>query len=283
MAATEARVVIVTGAAGGIGQAIVEGVLAAGMRVVGTDFAESGLEALRRRWSPHIAAGTLIVHSADLTVRTAAAELVDAAVAAFGRIDAVVNNAGIGHASMPGRAYVTRPGFWEVDLATWERFFAINATAVFAVAGAALPHLRASQCGRIVNVTTSLESMLRKGFTPYGPSKAAAEALTAIMAADLAGSGVTANVLVPGGPTDTAMVPAYAPFDRASLLRPTVMVPPLLWLLSDAAADVSGQRFRACYWDPSIDPALAAAAAMSPVAWTSLARGDMWLPQGAAL
>jgi NAD(P)-dependent dehydrogenase (short-subunit alcohol dehydrogenase family) len=125
--------------------------------------------------------------------------------------------------------------------------------------------------------------MLRKGFTPYGPSKAAAEALTAIMAADLEGSGVTANVLVPGGPTDTAMVPPYAPFERASLLQPSVMVPPLLWLLSDASAGVSGQRFRACYWDPSIDPAEAARAAMAPVAWTTLARGDMWRPRGGAL
>jgi NAD(P)-dependent dehydrogenase (short-subunit alcohol dehydrogenase family) len=74
--------------------------------------------------------------------------------------------------------------------------------------------------GRIVTVTTSLGTMLREGYILYGTSKAAAEAATAVMAADLSGTGVTANVLVPGGMTDTRIVPDAAVADRSRLLRP---------------------------------------------------------------
>src|SRR5438132_7038777 len=88
--------------------------------------------------------------------------------------------------------------------------------------------------GRIVNVTTSLGTMLNAGSPTYGPSKAALEALSAIMAKDLDGTGVTVNVLVPGGVTNTPMISDEAGYDRDKLIQPEVMVPPLLWLVSDA-------------------------------------------------
>jgi NAD(P)-dependent dehydrogenase (short-subunit alcohol dehydrogenase family) len=125
--------------------------------------------------------------------------------------------------------------------------------------------------GRIVNVTTSLGTMIRNGSPTYGPSKAALEAMSAIMAKDLDGSGVTVNVLVPGGVTDTPMVPQEAGFDRREMIQPEVMAPPLLWLLSDAAAGVTGRRFLAVHWDPKLPPAQAAEKAGAPVAWTSIA------------
>ena len=94
--------------------------------------------------------------------------------------------------------------------------------------------------GRIVNVTTSLGTMIREGSPTYGPSKAALEAFSAIMAKDLAGTGVTVNVLVPGGVTNTGMVPLEAGYDRAEMVQPVVMAPPLNWLVSDAAGGVTG-------------------------------------------
>ncbi|MGC1294179.1 MAG: SDR family oxidoreductase, partial [Alloacidobacterium sp.] len=75
----------------------------------------------------------------------------------------------------------------------------------------------------------------------YGPSKAALEALSAIMAKDLDGTGVTVNVLVPGGITNTPMV-SESGLDRAKMIQPEVMTPPLLWLVSDAAGKVTGRR-----------------------------------------
>jgi NAD(P)-dependent dehydrogenase (short-subunit alcohol dehydrogenase family) len=125
--------------------------------------------------------------------------------------------------------------------------------------------------GRIVNVTTSLGTMIREGSPTYGPTKAALEAVSAIMAKDLAGTGVTVNVLVPGGVTNTGMVPLEAGYDRAEMIQPAVMTPPLNWLVSDAAGGVTGRRFLAVHWDPSLPPEEAAAKAGAPVAWTEIA------------
>jgi 3-oxoacyl-[acyl-carrier protein] reductase len=125
--------------------------------------------------------------------------------------------------------------------------------------------------GRIVNITTSLGTMIREGSPTYGPSKAALEAFSAIMAKDLAGTGVTVNVLVPGGVTNTSMVPLEAGYDRAEMIQPAVMAPPLNWLVSDAAAGVTGRRFLAVHWDASLPPEEAAAKAGDPVAWTDIA------------
>ena len=124
--------------------------------------------------------------------------------------------------------------------------------------------------GRIVNVTTSLGTMLNAGSPTYGPSKAALEALSAIMAKDLDGTGVTVNVLVPGGVTNTPMM-SKAGFDRAKMIQPEVMVSPLLWLVSDAAAKVTGRRFLGVHWDAALPPEQAAEKAGAPVAWTSIA------------
>ena len=93
--------------------------------------------------------------------------------------------------------------------------------------------------------------MVREGYLLYGSSKAAAESSMAVLAADLAGTAVTANVLVPGGVTDTPLVGDAG--DRSKMLRPEIMLPPLLWLVSDEAASVTGRRFIAADWD--IEPA----------------------------
>jgi NAD(P)-dependent dehydrogenase (short-subunit alcohol dehydrogenase family) len=112
--------------------------------------------------------------------------------------------------------------------------------------------------------------MLNAGSPTYGPSKAALEALSAIMAKDLDGTGVTVNVLVPGGITNTPMV-SESGFDRAQMIQPEVMAPPLLWLVSDAARKVTGRRFLGVHWDPALPPEQAAEKAGAPVAWTSIA------------
>src|ERR1039458_6361434 len=80
----------------------------------------------------------------------------------------------------------------------------------------------------------------RRGFTPYGPSGAAGEALARVMAADLADTPVTANLLLPGGATATGMIPDEMPDElRANLLDAAIMGPPIVWL---ASADAAGGR-----------------------------------------
>jgi NAD(P)-dependent dehydrogenase (short-subunit alcohol dehydrogenase family) len=93
----------------------------------------------------------------------------------------------------------------------------------------------------------------------------------AVLAADLKGTGVTSNILVPGGVTNTALVGDHAG-DRARMLQPEVMVPPLLWLVSDAAAEVNAKRFIGADWDASLPPAQAAEKAGAPIAWVGIAR-----------
>jgi NAD(P)-dependent dehydrogenase (short-subunit alcohol dehydrogenase family) len=86
--------------------------------------------------------------------------------------------------------------FWEITPDPWRGFVAVHTTAPWALASAVVPEMTRQGWGRIVNVTTSLGTMLNAGCPTYGPSKAALEALSAIMAKDLDGTGVTVNVLV---------------------------------------------------------------------------------------
>src|SRR3954454_12314691 len=92
--------------------------------------------------------------------------------------------------------------------------------------------------GRIVNISMNEQTMVRRGFVPYGPAGAGVEALSRVMAADPAGSSVTVNILLPGGRgTRTGMIPDDAPAEVQPRLRaPAVRAPPIVWLASDQAA-----------------------------------------------
>src|SRR2546423_148186 len=104
--------------------------------------------------------------------------------------------------------------------------------------------------GRIVNISMNEETMVRRGFVPYGPAGAGVEALSRVMAADLAGSPVTVNLLLPGGATRTGMIPDDTPAEvRARLLDPAVMGPPIVWLASEHAAGVHDRRIVATEFD----------------------------------
>jgi NAD(P)-dependent dehydrogenase (short-subunit alcohol dehydrogenase family) len=190
--------------------------------------------------------------------------------AKFGRIDILVNNAGIGPGAIRPDSWQCPLKFWEITPDQWRRFVAVHTTAPLALANAVVPEMMRQGWSRIVNVTTSLGTMINPGFPTYGPSKAALEALSAIMAKDLDGTGVTVNVLVPGGITNTPMV-SESGFDRAQMIQPEVMAPPLLWLVSDAAGKVTGRRFLGVHWDPQLPPEQAAEKAAAPVAWTGIA------------
>ena len=127
-----------------------------------------------------------------------------------------------------------------------------------------------------MNVTTSFFTMLRGRFHPYGPAKAGFEAMSAGHAAEFEGTGVTVNVVVPGGPSDTPMVPAEAGFDRSAMIPPTAMVPPILWLCSEAGGAHTGHRYIAANWDAAADPEAAAEGCRAPIGWPDLAQNPVW-------
>jgi len=265
------RVAIVTGAAGGIGKAMVRGLLAAGIRVAGVDRDREPVEGLASNAGEQDKAADLLTIQTDLTNDSAVSEITQATHARFGRIDILVNNAGIGPGAIRPDSWQRPLKFWEITSDQWRRFVAVHTTAPLALTNAVVSEMMHRGWGRIVNVTTSLGTMLNAGSPTYGPSKAALEALSAIMAKDLDGTGVTVNVLVPGGVTNTPMISDEAGFDRAKLIQPDVMVAPLLWLVSDTAGKVTGRRFLGVHWDPRLPPEEAAEKARAPVAWTSIA------------
>jgi NAD(P)-dependent dehydrogenase (short-subunit alcohol dehydrogenase family) len=268
---SERQVAIVTGAASGIGRAMTLGLLAAGIDVAGVDREPVWLGELEEEVHDSELPGGLHTIFADLTDPSAVDGIVSTVLRTKKRIDILVNNAGIGQGSIRPDQRRNPIRFWEITPQQWSRFVAVNATAPLMMARTVAPHMIRAGRGRIVTVTTSLGTMLREGYVLYGASKAAAEAATAVMAADLAGTGATANVLVPGGMTDTRIVPDAAVADRSRLLRPEIMVPPLLWLVSDAAAEVTGRRFLAAHWDASLPPAAAAEKCGAPIAWKAIA------------
>ena len=167
----------------------------------------------------------------DLRDPDGCAAVVDEALSTFGEVHAVVNNAGIGMATIRENFWADNVKFWDVPTDKWQAVFDLNVKAPFMLAKAAVPHMIAGGWGRIVNVTTSLDTMIRPSWTPYGPSKAALEASSANWAGDLEGTGVTVNVLIPGGPADTPFVPLASQPDRSRLVRPERMAAPILWLL----------------------------------------------------
>jgi gluconate 5-dehydrogenase len=175
---------------------------------------------------------------------------VETAWSQVGPIDVLVNNAGIGMLSVNPDFPTRLQPFWEVAPDGFGDVFATKVTGVFLVARAVVPRMLERGAGRVVTISMSESTMVRPGYVPYGPSGAAVEALSRIMAAELADTPVAVNLLLPGGPTATGMLPDHIPDElRARLLQPEVMGPPVVWLASDQAAGVHDQRVVACEFE----------------------------------
>ena len=274
MSHLDGRVVLVTGAAGGIGHALARAFVASGMRVAISDVNITALTALAAELGPENAFAV----PADIADPAACLSLVAAARDHFGALHALVNNAALGMGTIRQDHFHRCVTIDDVSVEQWQRFLAVNLTGAFCLTKAALPGFRQQGFGRIVNITTSFYTMLRSGFYPYGVTKSGLEAWSASLAAELLGSGITVNVVVPGGPTDTPMVPPESGYQREALIRPSVMAPPMLHLFSDAGGAITGQRFIAAHWDATVPPAEAALRSGSPAAWPELAAGGFSQP-----
>jgi NAD(P)-dependent dehydrogenase (short-subunit alcohol dehydrogenase family) len=178
----------------------------------------------------------------DVRDESSVVRAVDEAWSRLGGIDMLVNNAGIGMRTVNPR-FMTHPqAFWDVPVDGFRAVVETNLTGYFLVAREVTPRMLAAGGGRIVTVSVSESTMRRAGFVPYGPSRAGSEALSRIMAADLQGTGVTVNLLLPGGATATGMLPLDAMPESPGFLQPAVMGPPVVWLASDEAAGVHDER-----------------------------------------
>jgi NAD(P)-dependent dehydrogenase (short-subunit alcohol dehydrogenase family) len=239
----EEKIAVVTGGGRGIGRAIAAAFAREGAQVVVT-------AAREMREIDGVASeigGTAVL--ADVSRDDDVRRLVDLVVSDFGGIDILVNNAARGMKFVNARFMTDPRPFWEADADAWQMVIDTNVTGVFRMTHAVVPHMLARGSGRIINISINRETMERKGFSPYGPSKAALESMSIIWAKELEGTGVTLNVLLPGGATDTGMIPDNFPESRRSrLIDPAVMGPPAVYLASDEAGDVNGQRIIAVDW-----------------------------------
>jgi gluconate 5-dehydrogenase len=230
--------VVVTGATSGLGAAMAAALIGAGAQVVVTS---------RRRERAQAAAQRLGLGAIglELDVRDEASVLActDEAWDRLGGLDVLVNNAGIGMSTV-NPSFLTDPKpFWDVTADGFRDVVETKLTGTFLMGRAIAPRMVAAGGGRIVNISMSDQTMTRRGFVPYGPSGAGVEALSRVMAADLAETPVTVNILLPGGATATGMVPENTPDEvRARLLDPAIMGPPIVWLASPRAAGVHDRR-----------------------------------------
>lgn len=268
----DGRVALVTGAAGGIGRPLARAFVEAGMRVALCDTSGEGLLRLQEE----LGADRTISLPSDVADPASCSDSVNRTIDRFGHIDVLVNNAAVGMSSVREDHMRRVVQIEDISPELWARFMAVNLSGPFYMARAAVPGMRARRFGRIINVTTSYFTMLNPGFSPYGPAKSGLEAWSASLAGELRGSGITVNVVVPGGPTDTPMVPDDGTMERSQLIRPETMAPPMLYLASDAGGEISGMRFVAAKWDPSVSIADAIAASGAPAGWPDLAKSPVW-------
>ena len=235
--------VLVTGGTSGLGLAMASALAAAGATV-----ALTGRSAAR---ATAVAAELPAAAGLELDVRdeSSVARAVDQAWSRLGGVDMLVNNAGIGMRTVNPR-FMTHPqGFWEVPAGGFRAVIDTNLTGYFLMAREITPRMLAAGGGRIVNISVNDSTMRRAGFVPYGPSRAGSEALSRIMAADLRDTGVTVNLLLPGGATVTGMLPPDAVSEGRGFLEPAVMGPPIVWLASDEAAGVHDERIVAAEFE----------------------------------
>jgi NAD(P)-dependent dehydrogenase (short-subunit alcohol dehydrogenase family) len=229
---------LVTGGTSGLGFAMSQALAEAGARVVLTGRTEERVQDAAAQIG-HDATGLVM----DVRDEQSVSNGTDRALTTLGGIDVLVNNAGIGMRTVNPH-FMTEPiGFWQVTPDGFRDLLVTNVVGYFLVARAVVPHMLQAGHGKIVNISVNETTMRRRGFTPYGPSRAATDSLSRIMAADLAGTGIDVNLLLPGGATRTGMTPDSIPPDTpVTWLDPAIMGPPIVWLASPASDGVTDQR-----------------------------------------
>ena len=242
------RVVILTGATGGIGKILVEALIENGARVGALDVDAEKLAALQDEYGRGSLHGVLC----DVSSSSDCARAIAAVSEHFNGIHVLINNAALGMNAVHPGYEKGQLQIEDVSEALWSRFMVVNVNGPYFMTRAVVPAFRRQAWGRIINISTSYLTMMRAGFAPYGPTKAALEAWSLMLARQLEGSGITVNVVLPGGPVDTQMIIDYPGLDRKALIAPSVMRAPVLGLLTPEAEAVTGQRFIAVEWDAAL-------------------------------
>jgi len=218
----QGKVVLVTGAKGGLGNYVTQAFLEAGAMVVGVS------RSIKQSDFPH---PNFTAVAGELTSSNAAGAVAGAALQKFGRIDALIHLVG----GFGGVKPVT-----ETDDATFEKMTDLNFRSAFYIAKAVLPHMQKAGSGRIVAISSRAAIEPSPGVAAYAASKAALIALIRAVAAENKGSGITANVLLPGTINTPANRAADPNTDTSKWINPEKLAGMILWLVGQDASEVSG-------------------------------------------
>ena len=272
------KVELVTGAGSrtGLGRVMTIALINAGAKVAILDVDEIGLNQTEKEIEKIGGEGSFLTQVCDISKSQSVDKAVENIVNTFGSVHILINNAGImipsemvkNSKSINNKPYVAN--FWDISSRTWSKVIDVNVNGTFNMVRATVGHMISQKWGRIIGITTSLDTMYSKGMAPYGPSKAAHEAFIGLMARELEGTGVTANALIPGGTTDTNLLPVKMKNKMETLINPEVMQAPVVWLASEDSNSINGQRLIAYNWDEDLPIEKRLEKACAPVAWPQL-------------
>jgi NAD(P)-dependent dehydrogenase (short-subunit alcohol dehydrogenase family) len=232
------KVVMITGASRGLGRALALTCAREGANLVINSRSEDSLGTVAGE-AEEMGVEVLTI-PADVSVRSDVERLVDESVRHFGRVDVLVNNAGLLGPRVPIEEYPEDE---------WRRVLDANLTAPFLLSKVIIPHL--PEGGSIVNVTSGVSVEGRAEWGAYSVSKFGMEGLTQILAAELKDRGIRVNSVDPGGMRTEMRAAAYPDEDPMTRITPEENTAVFLYLASDESREVTGERFKAQEFQPA--------------------------------
>jgi NAD(P)-dependent dehydrogenase (short-subunit alcohol dehydrogenase family) len=223
------KVALVAGGTGGLGRAVSLAFLEEGAKVVVTYRDQKELDALKREAGGN--GSSLAGYSADVTDESSVRQLFDKILAQHGRVDALVNTVG---------AYAGGVNLWEVESKTFDQMIALNLRSGYVLARVAVPAMLKQKSGSILNISSKAAVDHGAGASAYAASKAGALALMDSLAAEVKGSGVRVNSILPSIIDTEANRKAMATADFAKWPKPVDIARVILFLCSDEAKVIHG-------------------------------------------
>lgn len=228
----EGKVAIITGASQGLGRALALAFAGEGARIVVNARSEGSIRPVAKEVED--AGAEVLAVAADVSKESDVGRLMRETVGRFGRVDVLVNNAGL---------LGPRVAIEEYPEDEWRKVIDANLTGPFLVSKAAIPHL--PEGGSIINVVSGVSVEGRAEWGAYAVSKFGIEGLTQILASELKQSGVRVNAVDPGGMRTDMRAAAYPEEDPQTRITPEENTAVFTYLASDESRDVSGERFKA--------------------------------------
>ncbi len=223
------KVALVTGGGRGIGAAVAMAYAREGADLILASRTDAELVAVAN--AARALGATVHAVSADVTAADQVDRLVRSALKTFGRIDVLVNNAGVSHKEIPT---------WELDPADWDRTIAVNLRGPYLLARAVLPHLLDRRQGSVINVSSICGAVAYANYSAYTASKFALEGLTRVLAGETKRTGVRVNAVDPG------LVATRMTDFRG--VKPDRVTGVFVYLASDESRRITGRTLHASRW-----------------------------------